>query len=112
MFSYLTSANYDFQYDRQHNVRPRRNIRMALQHGEPTECTTDRAADCAYEFVVCFGSCVSTAEISMYAISQKEGVSSAPKRECVLLRLLTYNHSLLFVCSSVLTRPSRTASTA
>ena len=74
LFSYLTSHNYDFQcvyllfelavpfaipthhplteirafaarsYDKTHNVRPKRNIRMAMQH-----------------------------EVSMYAIAQKEG---------------------------------------
>ena len=32
LFSYLSSHNYDFQYDKLHNVRPKRNIRMAMQH--------------------------------------------------------------------------------
>ena len=44
LFSYLTTSNYDFNYDKTHNVRPRRNIRMAMQH-----------------------------ETAMYAIAQKEG---------------------------------------
>lgn len=39
----LTSANYDFAYDKTHNVRPRRNIRAAMAK-----------------------------EISMYAIAQKD----------------------------------------
>jgi len=30
IFAYLTSANYDFAYDKTHNVRPRRNIRAAM----------------------------------------------------------------------------------
>ena len=44
LFAYLTTRNYDFAYDKSHNVRPKRNIRMAMQH-----------------------------EVSMYAIAQKEG---------------------------------------
>ena len=43
LFAYLTSHNYDFAYDKSHAVRPRRNIRQAMQH-----------------------------EISMYAVAQKE----------------------------------------
>ena len=31
LFAYLTSSNYDFAYDKSHNVRPRRNVRMAMQ---------------------------------------------------------------------------------
>jgi len=31
LFAYLTCANYDFAYDKTHNVRPRRNIRAAMQ---------------------------------------------------------------------------------
>jgi hypothetical protein len=34
LFAYLTSHNYDFAYDKSHAVRPRRNIRQAMQHGE------------------------------------------------------------------------------
>mgnify|MGYP006983852852 CR=1 FL=1 len=29
---YLTSANYDFSYDRSKNLRPKRNIRTAMNH--------------------------------------------------------------------------------
>lgn len=43
LFAYLTSHNYDFAYDKSHSVRPKRNIRQAMQH-----------------------------EITMYAVSQKE----------------------------------------
>lgn len=32
LFAYLTSHNYDFAYDKSHAVRPRRNIRQAMQH--------------------------------------------------------------------------------
>jgi len=28
---YLTAANYDFAYDKRHSVRPKRNVRMAMQ---------------------------------------------------------------------------------
>jgi len=31
LFAYLTTSNYDFAYDKTHNVRPRRNIRAAMQ---------------------------------------------------------------------------------
>ena len=48
---YLTSHNYDFAYDRSHNVRPKRNIRQAMQH-----------------------------EVTMYAICQKEGEFSLHPR--------------------------------
>jgi len=43
LFAYLTSHNYDFAYDKTHSVRPRRNVRQAMQH-----------------------------EVSMYAIAQRD----------------------------------------
>lgn len=51
LFAYLTSSNYDFAYDRTHNVRPRRNVRMAMQK-----------------------------EVSQYAAVQKEGKRSPRRR--------------------------------
>ena len=51
LFAYLTTRNYDFAYDKTHNVRPKRNIRMAMQH-----------------------------EVSMYAIAQKEGEGFGARR--------------------------------
>lgn len=51
LFAYLTTRNYDFAYDKSHNVRPKRNIRMAMQH-----------------------------EVSMYAIAQKEGEGFGARR--------------------------------
>ena len=45
LYAYLTCGNYDFNYDRSRNLRPRRNIRNAMQH-----------------------------EVMMYAIAQKEGL--------------------------------------
>jgi len=32
IFAYLTAANYDFAYDKRHQVRPKRNVRMAMQN--------------------------------------------------------------------------------
>ena len=32
LYAYLTSANYDFSYDRSKNLRPKRNIKTAMQH--------------------------------------------------------------------------------
>jgi hypothetical protein len=32
LYSYLTSGNYDFRYDLQKGLRPKRNIRQAMQH--------------------------------------------------------------------------------
>tara|TARA_B100001063_G_C16708450_1_gene526640 strand:+ start:210 stop:662 length:453 start_codon:yes stop_codon:yes gene_type:complete len=32
LYAYLTSANYDFSYDRSKNLRPKRNIRTAMNH--------------------------------------------------------------------------------
>ena len=43
LYAYLTCGNYDFNYDRMKNLRPRRNIKTAMNH-----------------------------EILMYAIAQKE----------------------------------------
>lgn len=33
---YLTASNYDFSYDRSKNLRPKRNIKSAMNHGAPT----------------------------------------------------------------------------
>ena len=43
LYAYLTCGNYDFNYDRNKNLRPKRNIRTAMNH-----------------------------EVMMYAIAQKE----------------------------------------
>ena len=43
LYAYLTCGNYDFNYDRMKNLRPRRNIKTAMNH-----------------------------EINMYAVCQKE----------------------------------------
>ena len=43
LYAYLTCGNYDFNYDRSKNLRPKRNIRTAMNH-----------------------------EVMMYAIAQKE----------------------------------------
>lgn len=32
---YLTTSNYDFNYDRAKNLRPKRNIKTAMNHGAP-----------------------------------------------------------------------------
>ena len=32
IYAYLTCGNYDFNYDRAKNLRPRRNIRTAMNH--------------------------------------------------------------------------------
>lgn len=34
LFAYLTCGNYDFRYDMQKGLRPRRSVRMAMTHGE------------------------------------------------------------------------------
>lgn len=32
LYAYLTCGNYDFNYDRAKNLRPKRNIKTAMQH--------------------------------------------------------------------------------
>ena len=32
LYAYLTSTNYDFSYDRAKNLRPKRNIKTAMNH--------------------------------------------------------------------------------
>ena len=35
LYAYLSSSNYDFNYDRAKNLRPKRNIKTAMNHGAP-----------------------------------------------------------------------------
>ena len=32
LYAYLTCTNYDFSYDRSKNLRPKRNIKNAMNH--------------------------------------------------------------------------------
>ena len=88
--SHIPSAACDRRYDKSHAVRPRRNIRQAMQH-----------------------------EISMYAVAQKEdkGLVSRISRieSCPLRSNSTFTHKpLCFVCVCCVfrTRRWRSASTA
>ena len=68
LFAYLTTRNYDFAYDKSHNVRPKRNIRMAMQH-----------------------------EVSMYAIAQKEGNGLDKAVEDCKYRMKRYGVTVLTI---------------
>lgn len=35
LYAYLSTSNYDFNYDRAKNLRPKRNIKTAMNHGAP-----------------------------------------------------------------------------
>ena len=70
----LTSANYDFAYDKTHNVRPRRNIRAAMAK-----------------------------EISMYAVAQKDkmGMHQPPETRTAsvsVYRISFTRFRLLLLC--------------
>ena len=40
LYAYLTCGNYDFNYDRNKNLRPKRNIRTAMNHGARARLAT------------------------------------------------------------------------
>ena len=50
LYAYLTTSNYDFSYDRSKNLRPKRNIKTAMNHeimlygGRPPLATAQRLA--------------------------------------------------------------------
>ena len=62
LFAYLTCGNYDFRYDMQKGLRPRRSVRMAMSH-----------------------------EIMFYAIVQKEGLGLDKAVEEAKSRMSRYN---------------------
>lgn len=62
LFSYLTCGNYDFRYDLQKGLRPRRSVRMAMAH-----------------------------EVMFYAIVQKEGLGFDKCVEEAKARMARYN---------------------
>ena len=62
LFAYLTCGNYDFRYDLQKGLRPRRSVRMAMAH-----------------------------EVMFYAIVQKEGLGFDKAVEEAKARMSRYN---------------------
>ena len=61
LYAYLTCTNYDFRYDIQKGLRPRKAMRTAMQH-----------------------------EIAMYAIAQKEGLGFDKAVETCKARMARY----------------------
>tara|TARA_B100001173_G_C16026007_1_gene564064 strand:+ start:3118 stop:3465 length:348 start_codon:yes stop_codon:yes gene_type:complete len=61
IFSYLTCGNYDFRYDMAKSLRPKRSVKIAMQH-----------------------------ELMMYGICQKEGLGLDKAVEEVKFRMSRY----------------------